>query len=251
MVSHIQRLIMLACQLLLSSQFVSDCLIDTSSTPSSLNVCRIKTPHVVFIKSYPVLIRILFWTFEHSSLLNLRMIKTIAIVSPSGINKVFLPRRYLRWVLFGFTIVPCSVRKVSLFVEGIWFMVGELVISHKFIIDYQLYYYHLTDIWSTASLVANSLTLQSRNNSEQSATTPSFTMTNSDRTKLLSLLAAAILWCHLPNTKNKKQLQLTRRWFLNTLNRIYAISDLKKPRTQLLEITFQIINLYLRTQEPN
>ena len=69
--THIQGLIVLPCEFLLSFQFVSDCLIDPSSAPSSFDVGCFKTPHESFVECNSVLVGVFFWTGQNSLILDL------------------------------------------------------------------------------------------------------------------------------------------------------------------------------------
>jgi hypothetical protein len=92
--SQIQRLVVLTGKLLLSSQLVSDCLIDPGPTTCSLDVRRVQAPHVGLLEGDPVLVGILLWTRQHSLLLDLGMVEAPLIVFAAGVGEVILAGGY-------------------------------------------------------------------------------------------------------------------------------------------------------------
>ena len=118
-------------QFFLSSQLILNSLIDSGSTSSSFDVSRIQISHVGLVHGYSVLIRILLWTFKDSSFLYLGVIELILIMFSSRVGEVLLSCWNFRWKLFRFTIIPCTIWKISLTIERTSFMIGKLVVVHN------------------------------------------------------------------------------------------------------------------------
>ena len=131
MLTHIQRLIVFSCQFLLSSKFVPHCLIYSCSASCAFDVGCIETAHIGFIIGDCVLERVFLWACENLVVLNFRVVEFIFIVLTSYFCKVVLTCRYLWGKFFRFSVEPCSIREVALFIEGTGFVVGKLVVLHN------------------------------------------------------------------------------------------------------------------------
>lgn len=55
----------------------------------------------------------------------------MVIVFASIVSEVVLSSGYFRGELFGFAIVPSAVRKIILFIEGVSFVVSQLIVPHN------------------------------------------------------------------------------------------------------------------------
>ena len=88
--THIQGLIVFSRQLLLGSEFISDCLVDPGSTASPFDIGGIQTSHIGFVVGNCVLEGVFFRTGENTVVLYFRMVKFLSIVLTTHFSEVVL-----------------------------------------------------------------------------------------------------------------------------------------------------------------
>jgi hypothetical protein len=59
------------------------------------------------------------------------MVELTLVVLAARVGEVLLTRGYFGGILFGLAIVPGAIWEVALTVEGIGFVVGELIVVHN------------------------------------------------------------------------------------------------------------------------